>query len=57
MQGFVTFWDVASRAIGPKRLKHNGVHTVAFAPDGRALATGGFDGSIEIWDFPVKSVE
>jgi WD40 repeat protein len=57
MQGFVTFWDVASRAISPKRLKHSGVHTLAFAPDGRALATGGFDGSIEIWDFPVKSME
>ena len=44
LQGFVTFWDVSSREIHPNRVKHSGVHTLAFAPDGRALATGGFDG-------------
>ncbi len=57
LQGFVTFWDVASRAAGPKRLKHSGVHTLAFAPDGNALATGGFDGTIHIWEFPLAPTD
>jgi WD40 repeat protein len=57
LQGFVTFWDIASRVVGAKRLKHIGVQTLAFAPDGNALATGGFDGTIHIWDFPLPATQ
>jgi WD40 repeat protein len=29
---------------------HEGVHAVAFSPDGSKLATGGWDQRIKIWD-------
>ena len=35
-QGAVMFWDLATLKIRPGRLRHAGVRSLAFAPDGRA---------------------
>ena len=32
LQGFVTFWNVSTRLIRPKRLSHSGVYALAFEP-------------------------
>ena len=54
-QGFVTFWDLATKRVRPGRLTHAGVRTLAFTSDGLALVTGGFDGVIRFWDVSVAS--
>jgi len=51
----VTFWDIATFKIRPTRLRHAGVYALAFAPDNSAVATGGFDGTINLWAFPLVS--
>ena len=47
--------EVAVLPEDPDRVEHAGIITgVAFAPDGRTLATGSMDHSIRLWDFATR---
>ncbi len=48
-KGQITFWDLATLAVRPRRLNHPGAHALVFASDGGILFTGGFDGTIHLW--------
>jgi WD40 repeat protein/beta-lactamase regulating signal transducer with metallopeptidase domain len=49
--GSVTLWDVVTRKVKATLDGHErGVNTVVFAPDGKTFASGGWDGTIRIWD-------
>ena len=53
--GVITFWDLQTLEIVPGGLRDARVFALAFAPGGGVLATGGFDGTIELWDWPYGS--
>ncbi len=50
----ITFWDTQTGAlIGQPQLAHdNQIYTLAFSPDGKALACGSNDGTVKLWHIP-----
>ena len=51
--GYVSFWDVRTGTRLASRPEHRGtVRSLAFAPDGCSLATGGYDGTVRLLDVP-----
>src|SRR5262249_33265697 len=43
-------WDVVTGKLRASQAHAAAVHSVAFAPDGKTLATGSGDGALKLWD-------
>ncbi|MDN3357773.1 NACHT domain-containing protein [Actinomadura sp. DC4] len=51
----VEFWDVSThRSLGPSLATTESVQAMAFSPDGRALATSGYEGTTQVWDVAAR---
>src|SRR5439155_22948726 len=48
--GVCQLWDVARRELRAVLPTASALYSAAFAPDGRTLAVGSWDGSITLWD-------
>ena len=51
----VELWNIAARENIATTLKHSGlVHSVAFSPDGKTLASGAL-GTVKLWDIATRT--
>jgi WD40 repeat protein len=52
----IRVWDVAGKRLAFVLAGHTGAaEAVAFAPDGRTIATGGADNAVCLWELPAES--
>jgi serine/threonine protein kinase/Tol biopolymer transport system component len=50
VDGAVRLWDVRAGTLKQEIKAHDAPSAVAFSPDGKTLATGGYDGALKFWD-------